>query len=240
MAATSTEVCVLIPAFQAAQTIQPLLEQTQQYADRILVVDDGSSDDTARLAETAGAKVLRHSVNRGKGAALKTGIAYFQEHPCEFLVTMDADGQHAPAAIPRFLRAYERTHIPVLLGNRMADRGQMPWLRRRTNQLMSWLISRATGQYIPDSQCGYRLFHRSSLLYLCSESAGFAAESEFLLHLADRGIRIGSVRVPTIYDRKQRSCIRPIRDTFQFFRMLRRFYRYRRRRNNGALDYPEG
>lgn len=239
-ATSSTDLCVLIPAFQAGKTIRALVEEVKQYTDHVIVVDDGSKDDTGDIAQAAGATVLRHSRNRGKGAAIKTGIAYCLEHPCEWLITMDADGQHVPEVIPQFVRAYQRTRISVLLGNRMAERERIPWLRRRTNQIMSRWISHAMGQYVPDSQCGYRLYHRDVLPYLCADSERFAAESEFLLHVGERGIRVGSVRVPVIYDRKQRSSIRPARDTLQFLRMLCQYYSRRRiRRNQGMLDYSD-
>lgn len=235
------DVCGVIPAYQAARTIQSLVEEVRQYLNRVIVVDDGSKDGTATRAEAAGATVLRHPVNRGKGAALRTGLAYCLEHPCEFVLTMDADGQHLPEMIPCFLRAYQRTHIPVLVGNRMADSHRMPLLRRRTNQIMSRWISRVTHQYVPDSQCGYRLFHQSVLPYLFAESNRFAAESEVLLHLADRGIRIDSVRIPVIYGRNQRSSIRPARDTLQFLQMLHHHYRRKRiHRTRGMLHYPDG
>ncbi len=220
--------CVVIPAFNAAATIADVVRSAQTYVDRVIVVDDGSRDDTAQLAEQAGALVIRQDKNSGKGAALQVGIMRAQTNGFDLVLTMDADGQHPAATIPEFLEAHRRTGIPVLLGNRMGDMAHMPFLRRWTNRLMSKLISRAMKQYVPDTQCGFRLFHREVLSFLNVESHRFAAESEVLLHLADRGFRIDSVRVPVVYHPDHQSHIRPVRDAVQFIQMWRH-YRQRRR-----------
>jgi glycosyltransferase involved in cell wall biosynthesis len=144
------------------------------------------------------------------------------------VITMDADGQHDPGDLPRFLEAYQRTGIPVLIGNRMADTTSMPVVRRLTNRCMSWLLSREMGQFVPDTQCGYRLFRCDVIPRVTTTSARFAAESEILLHVAERGIRIDAVPVTTIY-RDEKSKINPWRDTLRFFEMI---LRYRRERNS--------
>ena len=138
------------------------------------------------------------------------------------MITMDADGQHDPAELPRFVEAYLRTGIPVLVGNRMGSAESMPLVRRLTNEFMSWMLSRVMGQYVPDTQCGYRLFRCDVIPFVSAQSERFAAESEILLHVAARGIRIGSVRIATIYA-DERSKVNPITDTFRFFGMLLRY-----------------
>jgi hypothetical protein len=124
--------------------------------------------------------------------------------------------------VAKFIEAYVRTGIPVLIGNRMADAENMPRIRRWTNQFMSWLLCRAMGQYVPDTQCGYRLYRCDVLPFVLARSEGFAAESEMLLHVAARGIRMGSVRVSTIYA-DEKSEINPIIDTFRFISMILRY-----------------
>ncbi len=212
-------VWALIPAYEEERRIGDIVGTTRHYVDRLVVVDDGSHDGTAAVADTAGATVLRHDHNRGKGAALRTGFEFIRRQGGGIVICLDADGQHDPAEIPKFVSAYRRTGIPVLIGNRMADPAGMPRIRRWTNYLMSSILSREMKQYIPDTQCGYRLFARETLPFLQGRTDRFAADSEVLLRLAARGIRIGSVRIRTIY-RDERSKIRPFRDTIRFFRML--------------------
>ncbi len=220
--------CVVMPAFREAGRIGPVVEAVRSRGASVIVVDDGSPDTTAAEAEEAGATVVRHPVNRGKGSALATGFEVARARGCEVVVTMDADGQHDPADLSAFVEAYERTGIPVLIGNRMADAASMPRVRRWTNTFMSVLLSWIMGKFIPDTQCGYRLYHREILPFAATISTGFAAESEVLLRLSQRGVRMDSVRVRTVYG-VEKSKIVPLRDTFRFFRMLARFRRERRR-----------
>ncbi len=215
---------VLIPAYQEGSRIGAVVREVLPFCPRIVVVDDGSADDTAGAARAAGATVLVHAQNKGKGAALQTGFDYAREQGATFVLTMDGDGQHAPADIPGFLEAFARGDAPVLVGDRMEDPKAMPFVRRMTNRFMSWLLSRKMGQRVPDTQNGFRLYRTDVLPDMSGGDARFAAESEILLILTRRGVRIGSVPVRIIYG-DERSKIRPVRDTLRFFRMLRAFDR---------------
>jgi len=215
---------VLIPAYQEGSRIGAVVREVLPFCPRIVVVDDGSADDTAGAARAAGATVLVHAQNKGKGAALQTGFDYAREQGATFVLTMDGDGQHAPADIPGFLEAFARGDAPVLVGDRMEDPKAMPFVRRMTNRFMSWLLSRKMGQRVPDTQNGFRLYRTDVLPDMSGGDARFAAESEILLILSRRGVRIGSVPVRIIYG-DERSKIRPVRDTLRFFRMLRAFDR---------------
>lgn len=221
---SKAQCCVVIPAFNEAGRVGSVVERLRKHVPDVVVVDDGSSDQTAAVAEKAGAAVIRHASNMGKGVALRDGFEYARSRGFEILVTMDADGQHDPDEIPRFIEAYVRTGIPVLIGNRMAHVGAMPWLRRLTNRFMSWLLSREMKQYIPDTQCGFRLYRCDVIPFVAAQSERFAAESEVLLHVADRCIRVDSVPIATIY-RSEKSKINPFKDTIRFFAMLRRYRR---------------
>ena len=216
--------CVLIPAFREEQHIAAVVRETLEYCPDVVVVDDGSPDDTAQAAADAGATVLSHVRNQGKGAALQTGFDHARARGFDLAITLDADGQHAPSDIPAFLQAYERTRSPVLVGNRMGDVATMPPLRRFVNRFMSDLLSRAMGQHVPDSQCGFRLYHRSAFPEgpYDADSRRYAAESEILLRLSLQGRKIGAVTIQTI-DGEEKSKVNPLTDTFRFFRMLRRF-----------------
>lgn len=225
------KVAAVVPAYREAGRIGPVARAIVAAGVDAIVVDDGSGDGTDAEAQQAGATVVRHEVNKGKGAALATGFAYAQSAGYEVVITMDADGQHDPAELPRFVDAYRRTRIPVLVGNRMADVSTMPLVRKCTNLFMSWLLSRMMGQYIPDTQCGYRLYRCDLLPLVATGSSGFAAESEVLLRLADRGIRMDSVRISTIYG-DEKSKINPASDTVRFFSMLLKYRKERRSRKN--------
>ncbi len=220
---------VIIPAYQEEHRIAEVVRKAKQYCSHVIVVDDGSRDATANVARDAGATVISQPVNRGKGAALNTGFQAARDQKAEFVIALDADGQHDPEEIPKFVEAYRRTGIPVLIGNRMADVQGMPLVRRMTNRIMSWMLSRTMGQYVPDTQCGYRLFRCDVIPFISSRSQRFAAESEVLLRVAERGIRIDSVRIKTIYE-KQQSKINPMIDTFRFFGMLYQFRKQHRAR----------
>jgi glycosyltransferase involved in cell wall biosynthesis len=220
--------CVIIPAYCEAGRIGPVVAGVKAYWPDVIVVDDGSPDDTSRQAGQAGAMVIRHEVNSGKGAALDTGFRTARERGFDFVITMDGDGQHSPSDLPVFVSAYRQSGTPVLVGNRMADTRDMPLLRWMTNRAMSWLLSREMGQWVPDTQCGYRLYVLDVVPEVSAESKRFAAESEVLMDLSHRGVRIGSVPVATIYG-SEKSKIHPVKDTVRFFKMLRQ---YRKRRKS--------
>jgi len=221
--------CVIIPAFNEAHSIETIVAGAVRVAPHVLVIDDGSTDDTSHRAKALGAEVIRHEINHGKGASLITGFTYAHEHGFDAVITLDADGQHDPSDIPRFVETYRRTRIPVLIGNRLWDKGKMPPIRRWTNQFMSRLLSRIMKMYVPDTQCGFRLYRADLLAYAPTASKRFAMESEVLLHLSLRGFRIDSVRIEPIY-RGEKSRINPLMDTLRFIMMLVQFHHDRQMR----------
>jgi len=214
--------CVLIPCYQESGRIGATVTAVSAFCPHVIVVDDGSGDGTAEEAASAGANVIQHETNRGKGEALNTGFTYAREHDYEFVITMDGDGQHAPDDIPRLLKAYKESKADVLIGTRMQDTESMPFLRQLTNRFMSWLLSGMMGQRVPDTQSGYRLYRTDVLTNIPSRSQRFAAESEILLDLAADGVTIGSVPITVIYG-DEKSKINPFRDTFRFISMLTRW-----------------
>jgi glycosyltransferase involved in cell wall biosynthesis len=211
-----------MPAYFESRHIGDTVRRARQHAGHIVVVDDGPDDATAEAAAGAGAHVIRHPHNKGKGAALCTGLDHALAEDYAFVVTMDADGQHHPDDIPNFLAARDRTGAAVIVGNRMDAPRTMPWLRRLTNRYMSWLLSRRMGQRVPDTQNGFRLYARETLpVVMAAKAEGFAQESEVLLDLAAAGYRIESAPTRIIYG-EEVSKINPVGDTIRFFGMLRR------------------
>jgi hypothetical protein len=148
------------------------------------------------------------------------------------VLILDGDGQHLPEEISRFLEAANQTGAPFVVGNRMDDVRTMPFVRKCTNRYMSWTISRVIGQQVPDSQCGFRLFHRSlATEFLRTESEAFDFETEMLAIAARLGCTIASAPVTTIYG-EEVSKIHPLRDTVKFFKLLQRLKREAKGRRN--------
>ena len=224
---TPDTVCVLAPAYREENRVGATVRAILPQASHVVVIDDGSPDRTAEAAEAAGATVLRHPANRGKGEALETGFRHVAEKGYPACITLDADGQHDPAHIAEFIAEANRTGCAVLVGNRMDQHDGMPRVRAGTNRLMSALIGALARQRIPDTQNGYRLYRAEALPFVHARARGFAAESEQLLRLSHAGFRIGSVPIRTIYG-EEKSKISPVRDTLRFLRMLWLYY-YRRR-----------
>ena len=211
--------CVVIPAYNAAKTIGPLIRQVKQLGLDTIVVNDGSLDETARVASEAGAFVMSHLRNRGKGLALRTGFDFALKSGYERIVTMDSDGQHDPSEIPRLMSAGEGPGVAIVIGHRVVDKAQMPAVRRITNRVMSWIVSKLTGQQIPDSQCGFRVIRRDVLQTVKLSTTHYDLETELLLAAACHGLTIVSVAVRTIYH-EHPSHIHPLWDGARFIRLI--------------------
>jgi glycosyltransferase involved in cell wall biosynthesis len=223
---SEARILALIPAWNEAARIGPIVEKTRTYLP-VLVVDDGSHDETAAVAEAAGATVVRHPENRGKGVALTTGFAWALEHGYEAVLTLDADGQHDPADVEKFLAAYRAGARDFIIGRR--DSRQMPFPRFFTNPFGSWLLSRALGTRIYDNQSGFRVYGRRMLEALDRTATGFEFEVEVIVQAVREGIPIDWVDIRTIYNINKVSYFHPIKDTLRFFKMVGRARRERAR-----------
>ncbi len=210
-------VVALIPAHDEAPRIGPVVAAAARVLP-VVVVDDGSSDETARVAEEAGATVLRQRPNQGKGAALRTGFAHALATAATAVVTLDGDGQHDPAELPRFLEALVADpSVELVVGRR--EFGAMPPVRRLANILGTVVLSGALGRWIPDNQSGYRLIGRRLMAaMLDSHERGFELEVEMIAICLREGWPMAWVPVRTIYG-DERSHIRPARHLRQFLRV---------------------
>jgi len=211
------ECVVVIPCLNEGKAIAGLVGEIRQFLPRVLVVDDGSSDETANLARSAGADVIRRESPSGKGAALRIGWDAARERGASWVMSMDGDGQHAPGDIPTFLSAAGLGNIDLVVGNRMNDSAAMPWLRRGVNRWMSARLSKAAGMTLPDSQCGFRLMTVSAWSALTINARHFEIESEILLQFIRGGFQVKFVPVQTIYN-GGRSKIHPVSDTARWLR----------------------
>jgi glycosyltransferase involved in cell wall biosynthesis len=222
MKAAKETVLAIIPAYCEERFIGQVVREVLEHVNAALVVDDGSTDGTSTEAEAAGARVIRHSTNQGKGAALKTGLRCAILIEADFFLFLDGDGQHDPAEIPAFIEAINRSNADLVIGNRMLNLESMPFIRRWTNRFMSWQIGRICKLPIPDSQCGFRLARKELQPVLMAPSNRFEFESESLILAARRGVRLSFVPIRTIYT-DQNSKIQPIRDTMRYFRLIRKY-----------------
>ena len=222
--------CAVIPCRDEAAFIGDVVDAVRRHLPNVVVIDDGSRDETAAVATAAGATVLRHGTSQGKGAALASGWTWAQTRDCIWVLMLDGDGQHAAEDIPAFLEA--AGDAKLVLGNRMAQATAMPWLRRAANHWLSARISGLAGVPIPDSQCGFRLAHLPTLLALAPRSRHFEIESELCVRFARAGQRIVSVPVQVRYA-GERSKISPLRD---YARWCRWYLRAGREANRSLRD----
>jgi glycosyltransferase involved in cell wall biosynthesis len=237
LAQIRSQTAAIIPAYQDEKHIGDIVRRTRERLDHILVVDDGSSDQTAQRAREAGAEVIAHDENRGKGEAIKTGLAYWLgaantspptagglDREVTWVSLLDSDGQHLPEEIDRFLAAAGATQPTFLIGNRMNNLTGMPFIRRVVNRYMSRQISRLCGQEIPDTQCGFRMLNRQLVPELLGGGDRFDYDTEVLIIASRKGYRIESVPITTVYT-DQVSKIRPLRDAIRFLKLM---WRYRK------------
>jgi len=226
MESTISAIAVLIPAYNAEASLSELVHRLREVAGevQVIVVDDGSMDRTGEVAVSLGASLLQHERNRGKGAALQTGFQWVKNLAgIEFVLTIDADLQHQPEDIPKFLEMQHRTGADIIVGWRERRGTGMPLHRMLSNTITSSLVGIRTGIAIKDSQCGFRLIRKSVLGQIQLESAGYEAETEFLLKAAREGCTIDFVPVCTVYG-NEKSYMTHWTTTKNFIKVLFREY----------------
>jgi glycosyltransferase involved in cell wall biosynthesis len=207
---------VIIPALNAAKTLPGVLAGARRELEPVVVVDDGSRDDTGRVASELGATVLRHDTNRGKGAALKTGFAWALAGGFDAVVTLDADGQHLPSEIAKFVREHESSGADLIIGGRAHLFEQMLPRRRGANRFSAWCIAWTSGVAITDSQSGFRLYSANLLRNLELKTDGFDMESEVIVRAGRRGFRIVTIPIELGFvDGLSTSHYRPLKDTLR-------------------------
>lgn len=223
------EVIALIPAYNEARFISDVVKGAAKYVP-VVVIDDGSSDGTGGAAALAGAKVVAHGRNQGKGKALLTGFDYAINRGVDAAITLDADGQHDPDEIPLFIEAFRSGQGDIIIGKRQYN--QMPTKSRFGNRIGSFFLRFAMGRPIPDNQSGYRLLSLDAMKKVRPTSTRFEAEVEMLLRADFAGLTVGWVPIRTIYNEKK-SHFRPVQDSLLFFKMTWRIWRARVR---GSFD----
>lgn len=206
---------VAIPAFDAAPSIADVVRRSLAVAAGVLVVDDGSRDDTTVRAKRAGAEVVRHPVNRGKGCALRSAFDLLFARGYDHVITLDADGQHRPEEIPKL---YEPTRhgADLVIGSRAAVFSEMHPIRRASNRWSSRLISFAAGQALEDSQSGFRVYSRTMIERIGFEGRRFEAESAIVVRAVRRGFHVETLTVESGFaDGRMTSHYRPLSDSLR-------------------------
>jgi glycosyltransferase involved in cell wall biosynthesis len=202
----------LVAAFNEARTIAAVVEGVGADVDRVIVVDDGSSDGTADRAREAGAEVVVHPANMGKGHAVRTGLARVFEGAFTHVLLLDADLQHLPQEASSLLAEAGASGADVVIGERRFERARMPASRYHANRIGSRVLSWFVGVPVHDTQCGFRVFRVDALRPLRLRAAGYEIETEMLVKVRRRGGRVAAVPITAVYN-AQRSKLRPVRDT---------------------------
>jgi glycosyltransferase involved in cell wall biosynthesis len=212
----SERFAVLIPALNAERTIAQVVADARKELEPVIVVDDGSRDATGEVARENGATLLRHEVNRGKGGALKTGFAWALENGFDGVITLDADGQHLPGEIPKFIAARATNGADLIIGGRAHLFGGMLPRRRTANRFSAWSISIAAGVRVTDSQSGFRFYSSRLLRTLKLRTNGFDMESEVIVRAGRNGFAIVTIPIELGFvDGVATSHYKPLMDTLR-------------------------
>ena len=217
------KICVLVPAYNAQETIGSVLKKIEPFKIDTFVVNDGSSDETKRVALENGAQLLEHPLNLGKGAALQTGFQCILQKNYQVVITLDADGQHDPSEIPSLLRIFQSVKPDILIASRATEFGRMTFLRRFWNRLGVKAVARLCHSDITDSQSGFRLIRTNVLKEVDFSTSRFETELELLIKACKKGFSVLSVPINTQkVDGTGSSHFRPVVDTWMVCKLFLR------------------
>jgi len=205
----------VIPAYNAAKTLGPIVADVRRLIPDVVVVNDASTDATAEVAEAAGAEVLHHPHNRGKGAAVRTGIEHLTARGMDRAVALDADGQHLPQEIPKLLAESDRYPEAMVLAVRDKTGQPIAAMNRFANGVADWMTSWVAGRDFPDTQCGFRVYPLPAVPELRAQGERMEYDIEILILAARAGMNIRNVRTRVYYPpvAERESYYRPIEDT---------------------------
>lgn len=233
--AEKNKIAIMIPAYNEEKYIEGVIKDCVPYGLDIIVIDDGSADNTAViidsliLAMAGRLKLIRHPGNRGKGRALITGFDHVIRNGYSGVITLDADGQHDIGEIADFLKAVEKDDPDIIIGDRLGDTKGMPFIRLATNLFTSWIIARISGRKVRDVQSGYRYLKTEALKKIKLETGNFDTEPEMIMRAGWHGMTIINVPIKTIYHDGFTSYVNPVKDTIKFFQLVFNSLRWKRK-----------
>jgi len=196
---TKLKLIAAIPAYDEEKYIGTIVLKTRQYVDEVIVVDDGSTDSTSSVASLAGATVIRHDKNKGKGAAIQSILAEARKKNPDILILLDADFQHDPDEIPILIRPIISDGFDLAIGSREQQRGKIPRYRRIGQRVLSYFSRILSKEKVIDSECGYRALSARAIAELKLRQKGFAIETEMIAAATEKGLKITEVPISAIY-----------------------------------------
>ena len=197
-----------MPAYNEGKYIGSMVLKTRQYVDEVIIVDDGSTDDTSEIAKLAGATVVRHDLNMGYGAAIQRILAEARERNPEILVLLDADTQHNPGEIPEIIKPI-LDGFDLVIGSRKQQVGHIPRYRRIGQRIILFFAQLLSGKNLSDSECGFRVFSRKAIATLELKETGMAVSAETIAEASSKGLRVTEVPVNVTYT-KDSSTLNPV------------------------------
>jgi glycosyltransferase involved in cell wall biosynthesis len=191
---------VCIPAFNEEKPIVDVIKKSLKYVDQVIVCDDGSSDLTAEKAKIAGAVVIKHEKNMGKGHAMKSLFKYAKDIDADVIVTIDGDGQFLPEQIGTLLKPILENSYDVVIGNRLSDDKEMPSYRKIGNKMLDKITKLAAELPFSDTQSGFRSYSKKAIQSIDFSTNGFGVDSEILIDAVDKGLKITETSVTVLYN----------------------------------------
>lgn len=228
-------IAILVPAYNEENYIGAVIKSCLGYNLDIIIIDDGSIDNTIKIIESIKAPentkiiTIKHIVNKGKGQSLITGFSHIIKNNYSGVITIDADGQHDTREIDNFLKAIEKEKPDMIIGNRLENTKNMPFIRLATNVFTSWIISSIAGRKISDVQSGFRYISSEVLKNIKLETRNFDTEPEIVIKASWLGYNIINIPIATIYHKDFVSHVNPVTDTIKFFKLVFNSLKWKRR-----------
>ena len=191
---------VCIPAYNEENTIADIVKRSFEFADKVIVCDDGSSDSTSKRAENSGAIVIRHEKNFGKGTTLKSLFDYVKKLDFDVVITIDGDGQFLPEEIEKLAGPILKKEFDMVVGNRFANSDEMPRYRKTGNKIFDKITKLASNLPVEDSQSGFRAYSSKAIESITTYSSGFGIDSEILIDAVKKNLKITEQPVTVLYN----------------------------------------